>query len=106
MRVLVTGASGILCNAVLRTLWEKIVLPRVLAKENALVLFCPEGLIASKNVLSNRKTLTMFRSMVPFDSAALGRIPLRRGQAPVRGFIGFCGVAIGFGRPLQNAVGW
>jgi nucleoside-diphosphate-sugar epimerase len=59
MRVLVTGASGMLGNAVLRTLWEKVVLPRVLAKENAHALFCPEGVIALKNVPSGCTKVTI-----------------------------------------------
>ncbi len=72
-------------NPVLRTLWEKVVLPRVLAKESAQILFCPGGVIALKNVPSGCKTVTMFRNMIPFDPAALARIPL--GLQKVRNFI-------------------
>lgn len=62
-------------NPVLRTLWEKFALPRILAKEKAQVLFCPGGVIASR-VPTGCKTVTMFRNMIPFDPAALARIPL------------------------------
>lgn len=71
-------------NPVLRTLWEKMVLPRVLAKERAQILFCPGGVIAS-DVPAGCKTVTMFRNMIPFDPEALARIPL--GLQKVRNFI-------------------
>jgi hypothetical protein len=51
-------------NPILRTLWEKVALPRILFKENTQVLFCPGGVIASK-VPSGCKTVTMFRNMIP-----------------------------------------
>ena len=62
-------------NPILRTLWEIIVLPRILAREKAHVLFCPGGVITSR-VPSGCKTVTMFRNMIPFDPVSLGRIPL------------------------------
>jgi glycosyltransferase involved in cell wall biosynthesis len=62
-------------NPVLRTLWETVALPRILAKERAQVLFCPGGVIASR-VPAGCKTVTMFRNMIPFDPKALARIPL------------------------------
>jgi glycosyltransferase involved in cell wall biosynthesis len=71
-------------NPVLRTLWEQVALPRILAKEKARVLFCPGGVIATR-VPAGCKTVTMFRNMIPFDSAALERIPL--GLQKVRNFI-------------------
>ena len=71
-------------NPVLRTLWEKVVLPRVLAKKSAQILFCPGGVIAS-DVSAGCKTVTMFRNMIPFDSVVLARIPL--GLQKVRNFI-------------------
>ena len=71
-------------NPVLRTLWEKIALPRILSKEKAQILFCPGGVIAS-DVPAGCKTVTMFRNMIPFDPEALARIPL--GLQKVRNFI-------------------
>lgn len=61
-------------NPVLRTLWEKVALPRILVREKAQVLFCPGGVIASR-VPSDCKTVTMFRNMIPFDPKTLARIP-------------------------------
>ena len=71
-------------NPILRTLWEKVALPRILAKERVQVLFCPGGVIASR-VPTGCKTVTMFRNMIPFDPEALARIPL--GLQKVRNFI-------------------
>ena len=71
-------------NPILRTLWEKFTLPRILAKEKAQVLFCPGGVIASR-VPAGCKTATMFRNMIPFDPEALARVPL--GLQKVRNFI-------------------
>lgn len=61
-------------NPILRTLWEKFALPRILAKEKVQVLFCPGGVIASR-VPAGCKTVTMFRNMIPFDPEALARMP-------------------------------
>ena len=61
-------------NSILRTLWEKFTLPRILAAEKAQVLFCPGGVIASR-VPAGCKTVTMFRNMIPFDEVALARVP-------------------------------
>jgi glycosyltransferase involved in cell wall biosynthesis len=71
-------------NPVLRTLWEKLVLPRVLVKNKAQILFCPGGVIAS-DVPAGCKTVTMFRNMIPFDPVALARITL--GLQKVRNII-------------------
>ena len=71
-------------NPVLRTLWEQVALPRILANEKAQVLFCPGGVIAT-SVPTGCKSVTMFRNMIPFDPAALARIPL--GLQKVRNFI-------------------
>lgn len=71
-------------NPVLRTLWEKLVLPRVLVKNKAQILFCPGGVITS-DVPAGCKTVTMFRNMIPFDPVALARITL--GLQKVRNFI-------------------
>lgn len=61
-------------NPLLRTLWEKIALPRILVKERADVLFCPGGVVASR-APSGCKTVTMFRNMIPFDADAFARVP-------------------------------
>lgn len=61
-------------NPVLRTLWEVLVLPIILARERAEVLFCPGGVIASRTP-PGCKTVTMFRNMMPFDQATVARIP-------------------------------
>ena len=62
-------------NPVLRTIWEKVVLPHILAKEKADVLFCPGGVLTSR-VPKGCKTVTMFRNMIPFDTDVLARIPI------------------------------
>ena len=54
-------------NFIMRSLWELFVLPFVLGRENADLLFCPGGLLISK-VPKNCKTVTMFRNMIPFDN--------------------------------------
>jgi glycosyltransferase involved in cell wall biosynthesis len=61
-------------NPLLRTLWERFVLPRILVKERAQLLFCPGGIIAAR-VPADCKTVTMFRNMIPFDPEVLRRIP-------------------------------
>lgn len=62
-------------NPLLRSLWERFILPRVLAREQADVLFCPGGVIMTK-APSGCRTVTMFRNMIPFDPEVLGRIPI------------------------------
>jgi glycosyltransferase involved in cell wall biosynthesis len=71
-------------NPLLRTLWEKIALPRVVAREKIDVLFCPGGLITSR-VPDGCKTVTMFRNMIPFDPEARARVPL--GVQTIRNFL-------------------
>ena len=71
-------------NPLLRTLWETIALPRIVAREKVHVLFCPGGVIASR-VPAGCKTVTMFRNMIPFDPEALAHIPL--GLQRVRNFL-------------------
>ena len=71
-------------NPLLRTLWEKIALPRILASKKAQVLFCPGGIIASRVPLGC-KTATMFRNMIPFDPKALARLP--PGLQVIRNFL-------------------
>jgi glycosyltransferase involved in cell wall biosynthesis len=60
-------------NPLLRTLWEVIFLPKLLARENAQVLFCPGGVIATR-APRRCKTATMFRNMIPFDPGVLGKL--------------------------------
>jgi glycosyltransferase involved in cell wall biosynthesis len=71
-------------NPVLRTVWEKFCLPRIIARERADVLFCPGGVIAT-GVPIGCKTVTMFRNMIPFDQEALARIPF--GLQKMRNFL-------------------
>ena len=61
-------------NPLLRALWEKIALPRYLAKEKADILFCPGGVVATR-VPQGVKVVTMFRNMIPFDPALVGAMP-------------------------------
>lgn len=71
-------------NPLLRTLWEHFVLPRILLEEKAHILFCPGGVVATRAPLGC-KVVTMFRNMIPFDSAALARIP--HGLQKLRNFM-------------------
>lgn len=61
-------------NPLLRALWEKIALPRYLAKEKADILFCPGGVVATKASRSV-KIVTMFRNMIPFDPQLVAAMP-------------------------------
>lgn len=61
-------------NPLLRAVWEKIALPRVLRNEKAQILFCPGGILAT-TVPAGCKTVTMFRNMMPFDPGVLRRMP-------------------------------
>ncbi|MCD5978829.1 glycosyltransferase family 4 protein [Pseudomonas quasicaspiana] len=61
-------------NPILRTLWEKWVLPRILKREQADVLFCPGGVVATVPP-RGCKVATMFRNMIPFDSRVQKNIP-------------------------------
>lgn len=71
-------------NPLLRSLWERLALPRILARAGADVLFCPGGVIIS-SVPAGCKTVTMFRNMIPFDLEALARVPL--GLQKIRNFL-------------------
>jgi len=68
-------------NPLLRILWEKLVLPGVLAREKVQILFCPGGVLATR-VPAGCKTVTMFRNMIPFDPATRARV--RFGSQRVR----------------------
>lgn len=57
-------------NPILRTLWEKWRLPKFLRDEQADVLFCPGGVVATR-APDGCKVVTMFRNMTPFDPRAM-----------------------------------
>ncbi|ENB9665924.1 glycosyltransferase family 4 protein [Pseudomonas putida] len=61
-------------NPLVRTVWEKYLLPDYLRKVKADVLFCPGGVVATKAPVGC-KVVTMFRNMIPFDKRVLGYIP-------------------------------
>lgn len=61
-------------NPLLRSVWEQLVLPRILARERADLLFCPGGLVSTR-VPSGCRTVTMFRNMTPFDKRARSAVP-------------------------------
>lgn len=61
-------------NPLSRALWERFVLPRVLGKNRADILFCPGGLLNTRPP-RGCKTATMFRNMMPFDPTAYRRLP-------------------------------
>lgn len=61
-------------NPVLRALWERLVLPRVLQREQADVLFCPGGVVATTPPTGCR-VVTMFRNMIPFHPSTCKNIP-------------------------------
>jgi glycosyltransferase involved in cell wall biosynthesis len=62
-------------NPVLRTFWERFVLPRILKEQRADVLFCPGGVVTTA-APPGCKVVTMFRNMTPFDDRAMRSIPL------------------------------
>lgn len=61
-------------NPLLRAVWERVFLPRYLKAEQADVLFCPGGVVATK-VPKGVKVVTMFRNMIPFDPALVSAMP-------------------------------
>jgi glycosyltransferase involved in cell wall biosynthesis len=71
-------------NPVLRTIWEKFVLPGVLNKLDAQILFCPGGIIAG-SVPHGCKSATMFRNMLPFDPKSISKLPF--GLQRLRNFL-------------------
>ena len=62
-------------NPFIRTIWEKVVLPRLLQKNEIDVLFCPGGVIGTR-VREGCKTVTMFRNMIPFDIQQRKKYPV------------------------------
>lgn len=61
-------------NPFLRSGWERFVLPGLLVKLRADLLFCPGGLI-NTTVPAGCRSVTMFRNMMPFDMAQRRRYP-------------------------------
>lgn len=61
-------------NPLMRAVWERFMLPGVLRRERADVLFCPGGVVATRPP-SGCKVATMFRNMSPFDSGLIARLP-------------------------------
>jgi glycosyltransferase involved in cell wall biosynthesis len=53
-------------NAVVRAIWERLWLPKLVARLDAKILFCPGGIIGSR-VPPGCRTVTMFRNMIPFS---------------------------------------
>lgn len=53
-------------NPIARFIWEKLFLPGTLLKLDIDILFCPGGMVNTPT-MKNRKTVTMFRNMLPFD---------------------------------------
>jgi glycosyltransferase involved in cell wall biosynthesis len=62
-------------NPVLRAIWERWALPRYLKETGADVLFCPGGLVVTREP-EGCKVVTMFRNMIPFDPLAMKALPL------------------------------
>ena len=61
-------------NPLARAVWEKLMLPVLLKKLSAKVLFCPGGLINCTPPVGC-KTVTMFRNMLPFDPVQKVKYP-------------------------------
>ena len=62
-------------DPIARVFWEKYILPRILSREAADVLFCPGGTINTRPP-HGCKTVTMFRNMLPFDIKARKSLPI------------------------------
>lgn len=61
-------------NPLMRAVWEKVALPRLLLSEEVKVLFCPGGVVATR-APDGCKVVTMFRNMIPFDDKVRRAIP-------------------------------
>lgn len=61
-------------NPILRAMWERMALPRILRREQAEILFCPGGVVATK-APANCRTVTMFRNMIPFTPELVEQMP-------------------------------
>jgi glycosyltransferase involved in cell wall biosynthesis len=62
-------------NPLIRAMWEKLYLSRLLERTGAELLFCPGGIIGAA-VPAGKKSATMFRNMLPFDKAQGRKFPL------------------------------
>lgn len=71
-------------NPISRAVWEKLILPRLLVKWRADILFCPGGVVTS-SVPPSCRVVTMFRNMIPFDKNVRKTIPF--GFQRLRNFI-------------------
>lgn len=60
-------------NPLGRAVWEKLMLPIVLRRLKADVLFCPGGVVATR-APRHCSVVTMFRNMIPFDMVARKQI--------------------------------
>ena len=74
-RIIIHKSNLLNSNPVIRVLWEIFVLPFLLIKLKAHVLFCPGGLIFTPR-LGKWKSVTMFRNMAPFDTPYLKALGL------------------------------
>ncbi|WP_291993483.1 glycosyltransferase family 1 protein [Candidatus Accumulibacter sp. ACC003] len=61
-------------NPLARAFWERWVLPGFLRREQADLLFCPGGVVATR-APANCKVVGMFRNMIPFDDALVRSMP-------------------------------
>ena len=64
-----------LAQPVLRIAWERLILPRVLARLSARILFCPGGTIGTR-APDGCRTVTMCRNMLPFSPEIRRKYPL------------------------------
>jgi len=59
-------------NVLLRTFWEKLILPVILRKLEIDILFCPGGLLNTR-CPSTCKQVVTFQNMLPFDKSQLSK---------------------------------
>ena len=62
-------------NPIVRAVWERLRLPKLMRKLDANVLFCPGGIVGA-HVPDGCKCVTMFRNMIPLDAIQRRRYPL------------------------------
>lgn len=62
-------------NPIIRVIWEKLCLPGLLRQLATHILFCPGGVLGTRTH-RDCKTVTMFRNMIPFDTAQRKNFPL------------------------------
>jgi glycosyltransferase involved in cell wall biosynthesis len=66
---------AIVTNPVLRAIWERLRLPRLLRDLKIDVLFCPGGVVNAR-LPGDCRAVTMFRNMIPFDLTQRRKYPL------------------------------